>query len=407
VKRYTIPQSPLVEFAHPVRREVAIDPLGTYRTVGCHLYGKGVYERETKTGVEIKASRMWAIDKDDLVINRIWAQKGSAGIVPNHLASAVVTQDFPVWVLDSNKAFPPYIGWYLKTPSFWEECRRHSHGTSGRERLSPRELPNVMFPLPPLDEQRRIVARIEELAALIGEAKELRAKAREEADTLLASTMRRVFDVSEEPPDHWRWATISDVGDKERDTVQTGPFGAQLSSSEFTHEGVPVLAIGNVQWGYLDTEDLKHVSEAKADQLSRYRVKAGDILFARMGTVGRSCVVPEFAENWLISYHLIRIAVDRSVCNPQFVFYALRGSPSVLETIEEKTRGSTRAGVNSTILRQLKFPFPPLDEQRRIVTYLDDLQAQVDGLAALQDATQAELNALLPSVLHRAFRGEL
>jgi type I restriction enzyme S subunit len=180
-----------------------------------------------------------------------------------------------------------------------------------------------------------------------------------------------------------------------------------LSSSEFTQEGVPVLAIGNVQWGYLDTHELNYVSHEKASQLSRYRVQPGDILFARMGTVGRSCVVPDFAKDWLISYHLIRITADRSACDPQFMFYALRGSPSVLEAIEEKTRGSTRAGVNSTILRQLEFPLPPLDEQRRIVTHLDGLQAQVDELTALQEATQAELDALLPSVLDRAFRREL
>jgi type I restriction enzyme S subunit len=78
-----------------------------------------------------------------------------------------------------------------------------------------------------------------------------------------------------------------------------------------------------------------------------------------------------------------------------------------LEALDEKSRGSTRAGVNSTILRQLKFPLPPLDEQRHIIGYLDRLQAEVDELIAVQDATQAELDALLPSILDRAFKGEL
>ena len=330
-----------------------------------------------------------------------------------------------------------YIYWLLQTRQFWLQIRESKRG-SAMKNINSKMLSSVRIPdatpsqqnavvsfltwfqnrlsggyeasppnVPELLDTPRIVARIEELAALIEEARELRVKAREEVDALLASAIRQVFDVSEELPTHWRWVTVSDIGSKKRDAVQTGPFGAQLSSSEFTHEGIPVLAIGNVQWGYLDTRDLKYVSDEKASQLSRYQVQPGDILFARMGTVGRSCVVPDLAKDWLISYHLIRIAVDRSICDSQFTFYALRGSPSVLEAIEEKSRGSTRAGVNSTIIRQLEFPLPPLEEQRRIVAHLDDLQAQVAELTALQAATQAELDALLPSVLDKAFRGEL
>ena len=58
-------------------------------------------------------------------------------------------------------------------------------------------------------------------------------------------------------------------------------------------------------------------------------------------------------------------------------------------------------------IRSTRLPLPPLPEQHSIVAYLDALQTQVDELTSLQDATQAELDALLPSVLDRAFRGEL
>jgi type I restriction enzyme S subunit len=63
--------------------------------------------------------------------------------------------------------------------------------------------------------------------------------------------------------------------------------------------------------------------------------------------------------------------------------------------------------VNSSIVGSLPCRVPPLPEQRRIVAYLDDLQARVDALRALQAATAAELDALLPAVLDKAFRGEL
>ena len=76
-------------------------------------------------------------------------------------------------------------------------------------------------------------------------------------------------------------------------------------------------------------------------------------------------------------------------------------------TMEEKVRGATRQGVNSKIVGALPCRFPPMVEQHRIVAYLDGLQAKADSLKQLQAETAAELDALLPSVLDRAFKGKL
>jgi type I restriction enzyme S subunit len=167
------------------------------------------------------------------------------------------------------------------------------------------------------------------------------------------------------------------------------------------------LTIGNVQYNGLDLNDLKHVSDEKAKQLERYILKEGDILFARMGTVGRCCVVPKEAEGWLINYHIIRVASDKSRVEPRFIHWIIQASADVSEFLDENIRGATRKGVNSKIVGSLPCRVPSLTQQRRIVAHLDDLQAQVDELTALQGATQVELDALLPSVLDRAFRGEL
>jgi type I restriction enzyme, S subunit len=66
-----------------------------------------------------------------------------------------------------------------------------------------------------------------------------------------------------------------------------------------------------------------------------------------------------------------------------------------------------QTNVNAAKLKALPIVLPPLPEQRRIVTYLDNLQARVDALKQLQAETQAELNSLLPSILDNAFKGEL
>ena len=145
----------------------------------------------------------------------------------------------------------------------------------------------------------------------------------------------------------------------------------------------------------------------RADRLSRYRVKAGDILFTRMGTVGRSCLVPPEADDWLISYHLLRVAVDKRRCEPKYLSYCFRGAPQIEEQIEQRSRGATRAGVNTTILANMRFPAAPLPKQRRIVEYLDSVQAQVVELKRLQTESAAELERLSGAIPARAFRGEL
>ena len=73
----------------------------------------------------------------------------------------------------------------------------------------------------------------------------------------------------------------------------------------------------------------------------------------------------------------------------------------------ERKQMTGLANVNAKKLKSLPMPLPPLDEQRRIVAYLDGLQAQVDALKKLQTQTAAELDALLPAILDRAFKGEL
>jgi len=145
-------------------------------------------------------------------------------------------------------------------------------------------------------EQRRIVARIEELAAKIEEARGLRRQAREQATLLTTAAARQLLTQVDAPTTELRcWLDLERVG------IQTGPFGAQLSTSDFADSGVPILTIGNVQFNGLKLDNLKHVTPDKANQLARYKLKKGDLLFARMGTIGRCCLVPDEAEGWLRS----------------------------------------------------------------------------------------------------------
>jgi len=357
-------------------------------------------------GQEAPSRARKVIHSGDVIFATTRPYLGNIALVPDRYDDQICSTGFCVLRANRDLIEPRWLYYLCRSDVVLDQVLPKMRGAS-YPAVTDGDILVSEIPLPPLDEQRRIVACIEELFAHIEEARGLRAAADQDAERLMPAAMRGVFTFNGELPAGWEWKTVKEVGDTERAPVQTGPFGAQLKSSEFVDAGVPVLAIGNVQWGYLDISDLKHVTPQKADRLSRYRVKAGDILFTRMGTVGRSCLVPPEADDWLISYHLLRVAVDKRRCEPKYLSYCFRGAPQIEEQIEKRSRGATRAGVNTAILADLRFPAAPLAEQRRIVEYLDAVQAQVAELKRLQAESAVELERLSGAILARAFRGEL
>ncbi len=174
-------------------------------------------------------------------------------------------------------------------------------------------------------------------------------------------------------------------------------------------EGVASLNIRNI------TQQDSSIASCRrilfdSERHTKYLTQLGDLLICNVNgsprLVGAIAVFPGASEQVVIDHNITRIRL-KSEALPEFIVYHLR-EPTTRVAIE--ARFGTTAGQSYLPQRKLvtlPLSIPPLSEQRHIVAYLDDLQAQVDELTALQDATQAELEALLPSVLDQAFRGEL
>src|SRR5439155_25651046 len=97
--------------------------------------------------------------------------------------------EFPTFKLDEDRVAPRWLHWQTKTRGFWTKCDALSRGTSGKNRIKPELFLTIRVPLPPLAEQRRVVGRIEELAAQIHEARTLRYDAGEEVEAVLRSIL--------------------------------------------------------------------------------------------------------------------------------------------------------------------------------------------------------------------------
>lgn len=136
-------------------------------------------------------------------------------------------------------------------------------------------------------------------------------------------------------------------------------------------------------------------------------MRAGDMLFTRSGSVGRSAVVGAQCVGWLISYHLLRVAFDLRRVEPGFISAAIRGDSAVLSQVRKVSgRGATRDGINASILADLIVPVPSLAEQRAVLTDVDRRLGEARSLMTLLSEELTKVTALPAALLRAAFGGE-
>jgi len=169
-----------------------IQPDESYKEITVKLWGKGAILRGVTSGAELNGARRFLARKGQLILSRIDARNGAIGIVPESLDGSVVSNDFPLFRLDANRVLSTYFSWLSKTKPFVELCQRASEGTTNRVRLQEDRFLNLQMSLPPLPEQRRIVARIDKLAAKINEARKIRTDVEKEQTLLLSSAFHRI-----------------------------------------------------------------------------------------------------------------------------------------------------------------------------------------------------------------------
>ncbi len=153
---------------------VTLEPSETYKEVTIRIWGKGVTLRRNVLGAEIAAERRFVVRPKQFILSRIDARNGALGLVPDFLDGAVVTNDFPAFNVNMARLEPAFLGWMSRTAAFIDWCKAASEGTTNRVRLVESRFLGTHILLPPLEEQRRIVARVEALAARIEEARGLR-----------------------------------------------------------------------------------------------------------------------------------------------------------------------------------------------------------------------------------------
>jgi type I restriction enzyme S subunit len=379
------PMVPLREVAVPVERLEAPLPGTRYRQIGVKLWGQGAYERESIDGSETQYKTLSRVETDDIVVNKIWARNGSVAVVPPHLAGCYGSGEFPTFAPMRDKLEPRWAHWLTTTRYFWDQCDLKSRGTSGKNRIRPEQFLAVEIPLPPLAEQRRIVARIEAVAAKIEEARGLQRQVLDQLDALCRSMIMY-------------------------DARTTGQLTAMRDLVRLRQPDVVVRPNGEYQFaGVYSFGRGVFRGERKSGMQTAYarltRLRVGEFVYPKlMAWEGALGVVPAECDGLVVSPEFPVFEIDQSQVLPDVLDVYFR-TPLVWPLLSGASTGTNvrRRRLHPSEFLAFKIPLPAMDVQYR----LREVKAKADALKRLQAETAAALDALLPAVLDRAFKGEL
>lgn len=336
---------------------------------------RGVIRRSELTDTPARADSLdhyKTCQPGDIVFNKMSIRAGAMGQAEE---AGLVTYHYEV-MRPRPRVDPRYVVYLMKSSWFTAEMVRRERGIaagdgSGSVRTTEvpfRVLKTIDVPIPIPDEQRAIadfldretaqidafIAKNEELISLLTERSAAAIDecfSRVPTEALL--TIRRVLKVA-----------------------QTGPFGTQLSASEYVSDGVPVINPTHVVGGSIQPDAEVSVSVSRAETMTRFRLRTGDIVLGRKGEVDKSAIVTRAFDGAICGSDSMMLRPNARV-TAEYLWTFLQ-SPSAHSQLERFSVGSTVAGLNQQTLRSVRLPVPPADEQAGVVEALKLVTGRVD-----------------------------
>jgi type I restriction enzyme S subunit len=375
--------APLGEVLIPYREYIDAPEPKLYPKLSVKLYGKGVTLDTPADGATLKMKRHQIARSSQVILSEIWGKKGAIGFVPPEGDGALCTSHFFLFDVSYDRIDPKYLQAIFTANYLEDQLRTEAKGTTGYAAVRPKNLLAAEIPLPPLAEQRRIVARIEELATKIEEARRLREESSAQSETLCAVLL---FDCRE--------AVLTPM----RDLVRLRETDTTVEDhQEYLFAGVYSFGKGVFR------------GSVRAGMAISYRsltrLRQGDFVYPKlMAWEGALGIVPPECEGLFVSPEFPVFEVDRTRVLPE-VLDAYYRSSSVWPLLAEISTGTNvrRRRLQPSAFLQFKMPLPPMETQQR----LRDAKQRLEVLRPLQTKVAEELSALLPSVLDKALTGEL
>lgn len=356
----------------------------------------------------------------DIVFARTGATVGKSYLIQDNVPSEAIFASYLIRINLASFINPKFVYDFFQSRFYWEQIKESSSGI-GQPNVNGKKLGQIILSLPPIPEQHRIVARIEELFSRLDAGVEALRRARAQLQRYRQSVLQAA--VEGRLTTEWRAAHPEvaygglpsnqvDISDLPNNWITENLKKLCIDITDGDHqpppqssEGIPFLVISNIRKGILDFENTRFVSREYYDSIPEIRKPSkGDILYSLVGSYGIPVIV-DTDRKFCFQRHIGLIRPQKSV-DVKYLYYFLKSNLAYKQATGAAT-GTAQMTVSLKGLRNFKVPFPPLMEQKEIVSKVDQVFLVSDRLEATIESNLNHLDHLRQSILKHAFQGEL
>lgn len=330
----------------------------------------------------------------DLLVSGINAAKGAIAIYgAENERPAAATIHYSAYEVIAEKSDINYLWLYLRSSSFRSILLEALPGGIKTELRAKRLLP-IEVPLPPLDEQRRIVARVNRLYATIRKAQEINNALSSDLSILQGSIISSLI------PNDAPMSELKDV----IEPYSKISYGVLVPGPDID-DGIPFVRVQDLSVDNPPQRPSKRIAQSIESQYSRTRLDGNEILVAVVGSIGKIGIVPSSWKGANIARAVCRIVPGPSM-DREYLAITLQ-SQKVQQYFVDLTRTLAQPTLNVRDLEKVRIPQPPIETQKKVVEHYRTIRRKMAEVREAEMGISAEIEALMPSVLDKAFKGEL